>query len=362
MGPFPMPSPFVSDRATRLISVGMSVPPFRVTQTEALRFILNRFKVRPATLALYRRVFAHESVATRHFSLKSLEEVLESDPDRINQRFEREAVRLSVHSFRAALKQSKLLPSDVRFLAVTTCTGYVCPGLAAQVVGAASLRPDVQYADLVGMGCGAALPALQAADNFCRSHPGQIAAVVSTEICSAAMYSDDAPDLVISNAIFADGSATALLRAGPGPGPALTHFASRVVPAWRDGLRFCTENGRLRNVLVKEVPERAARATGHLLKVLLAESGFHRSDLTRWVLHAGGAKVLEALQRGLALEPGDLAASHAVLKKFGNLSSPTVLFALKESLSLRPPQSGERAFMASFGAGFSAHAVLLEFP
>ncbi|MBK8574998.1 MAG: type III polyketide synthase [Elusimicrobia bacterium] len=347
---------------TRLIALASAVPRLRVSQPEALRFILSRFEIRPATRALYRRVFAHESVATRHFSLTSLDEVLESDPDRINRRFEREAVTLSVRSLRSALKQAKLLSTEVGFLAVTTCTGYVCPGLAAQVVAAAHLPSNVQYADLVGMGCGAALPALQAADNFCRSHPGQLAAVVSTEICSAALYSDDAPDLVISNAIFADGSAAALLRAGPGSGPALTHFSSLVVPEWRDGLRFRTENGRLRNVLVKEVPGRAAQATARLLKVLLDQSGWRRSDISRWVLHAGGAKVLEALERGLALDPGDLAASHAVLRKFGNLSSPTVLFALKESLARRPPRPGERAFMASFGAGFSAHALFLEFP
>jgi predicted naringenin-chalcone synthase len=358
-----MPSPFRKRTfPTRLLSIATAVPPLRVSQAEALQFILKRFVIRPGTRALYRRVFAHESVATRHFSLKSLEEVLDPDPDQNNRRFEREAVTLSVRSLRSALKQEKLQPKDLGYLAVTTCTGYVCPGLAAQVVGAAALRPDVQYADLVGMGCGAALPALQAANNFCQNHPGQVAAVVCTEICSAAMFSGDAPDLVVSNALFADGSATVLLRAGSGPGPALTHFSSLVVPEWRDGLRFRTEQGRLRNVLSKEVPERAAQATERLLKVLLRQSKMRRSEITRWVLHAGGAKILNALERGLCLSPEDLSASRAVLQKYGNLSSPTVLFALKESLKRRPPHSGERAFLASFGAGFSAHAALLEFP
>jgi predicted naringenin-chalcone synthase len=216
-----MPSPFKNGTfPTRLLSIATAVPPLRVSQAEALQFILKRFVIRPGTRALYRRVFAHESVATRHFSLKSLEEVLDPDPDQNNRRFEREAVTLSVRSLRSALKQEKLQPKDLGYFAVTTCTGYVCPGLAAQVVGAAALRPDVQYADLVGMGCGAALPALQAANNFCQNHPGQVAAVVCTEICSAAMFSGDAPDLVVSNALFADGSATVFLRAGSGPGPA----------------------------------------------------------------------------------------------------------------------------------------------
>lgn len=346
---------------SRLLVVATAVPSLRVTQAEALQFILRRFKIRPATKTLYRRVFAHESVATRHFALKNLEEVLETDPDRINRRFEKEAIRLSSRSLRDALQKAHLHPKDIGFLAVTTCTGYVCPGIAAQLVGAAKLRPDVQYTDLVGMGCGAALPALQAADNFCQSHPGQIAAVVSTEICSAAMYSDDTADLVISNALFGDGSATALLRSGPGPGPTLTHFSSLIVPEWRDGLRFRTENGRLRNVLGKEVPERAARATRQLLKRLLRASGLRRTDITRWVLHAGGAKILEAQERSLELNPNDLEASRSVLRKYGNVSSPAVLFAFKESFASRPPRRGERVFMASFGAGFSAHSVLLDF-
>ncbi len=347
---------------SRLLAVAIAVPSLRVTQARALQFILRRFKIRPSTQSLYRRVFAHTSVKTRHFALKNLDEVLETNPDRINQRFEREALRLSVRSLHTALHNVQLRPEDLGFLIVTTCTGYVCPGLAAQVIGAGKLRSNIQYMDAVGMGCGAALPALQAADNFCRSHPGQVAAVVCTEICSAAMYSDNSADLVISNGLFGDGSATALLRAGPGPGPKLAHFTSLTLPEWKDGLRFRMENGRLRNVLDKQVPDRAALATQQLLRRMLRESGLRSTDIRRWVLHPGGAKILDAQERILGLKAADLLASRSVLRKYGNLSSPAVLFALKESLDRRPPRREERAFLASFGAGFSAHAVLLDFP
>ncbi|MBL0059777.1 MAG: hypothetical protein IPP35_11905 [Elusimicrobia bacterium] len=258
---------------TRMIAVGTALPRLRVSQKDALRFILKNFDLRARTRAFYRRVFSHHSVATRHFAVRKLEDILDRDLDRKNARFEREALRLSTLSLKRVLSLARRVPSQVDFLAAATCTGYLCPGLAARVVDAAGLRHDVPFADLVGMGCGAALPALQAANSFCLANPGALAAVVCTEICSAAMVSDDAPDLVVSNALFGDGSAAVLLQSGGGKGPALVDTASLVVPAWREGLRFRSEKGHLRNVLSPEVPMRAARATRTLLQKLLHRQG-----------------------------------------------------------------------------------------
>jgi len=187
-----------------------------------------------------------------------------------------------------------------------------------------------------------------------------VAAVVSTEICSATFFSDDAPDLVVSNAIFADGSAAALLSTR-GRGAVIIDAASRVAPEWRDTLRFRTDGGHLRNVLGRNVPAQSAKATEGILQTLLKRQNLKRGDIGRWALHAGGAKVLEALEKEIGLAPEALAANRAVLRRFGNISSPTVLFVLAESLRRRPARPGEWGFMASFGAGFSAHGALLHF-
>jgi alkylresorcinol/alkylpyrone synthase len=353
----------------RLVSLGTALPPLRLTQQQALDFVLSRFPIgREATRALYRRVMAQPSIETRHFALDGIEDVLETDHDRINARFQKWAVRLSAQSLSRALRAAGLEPAAVDFAAVTTCTGYLCPGLSAYLVEAAGLRADVLTADVVGMGCGAAVPALRLAADFLRAHPGKTAAVVATEICSAAMYSADSPDLVVSNALFADGSAAALLTdaapaddAGPGPvRPALLDFASLTLPEWREGLRFRTDGGYLRNVLSKDVPRQAAEALEKVTDDLLSRNGLSRKDVTRWVLHPGGDKVLAAVEERLGLSPRDLAAAHDVLRRCGNMSSPSCLFVLEESLA-EGAAPGERGVLASFGAGFSAHAALLAF-
>ena len=294
-------------------------------------------------------------------AVNRLSELADRDLDRKNRRFEKNAEAISDRSLADALRRAGRSARHIDFLAATTCTGFLCPGLAPRTADRAGLRPDVRLADLVGMGCGAALPALQTAADFCRSHPGALAAVVSTEICSAAFFPGDAPDLVISNALFGDGSAAALLSTR-GRGPEIIDEESLVVPAWRDALRFTTDGGHLRNVLSPRVPLLAARATRRVLDAVLRRQRLRPRDIDRWALHAGGARVLDALERTLSLAPADLAASRAVLRRYGNLSSPSVLFAFRESLTRSPGRPGERAFLASFGAGFSAHGLLLRFP
>ncbi|MGQ0645525.1 MAG: type III polyketide synthase, partial [Elusimicrobiota bacterium] len=290
---------------------------------------------------------------------------LEPAPDRVNARFEKWGAALSARALAGALDGAGLAAEGLDFLAAATCTGYLCPGLSAYAAEAAGLRPDARLADLAGMGCGAALPALEQAYNFLQAHPDSSAAAVCTEICSAAVFSDDAADLVVSNALFADGSAAAVLKAAPpgekGGGPVLRGFASLTVPAWRDTLRFRTEGGRLRNVLGREVPAQAAQALESVSADLLGRFGLARADVGRWILHPGGRKVLDAAQERLGLPPEALLSSRRVLERCGNMSSPSVLFVLKEEMESRPPRRGEWGLMASFGAGFSAHAALLEF-
>jgi len=341
----------------RLRGLGTALPPLKVRQEDALRFILDRFGAGPGARELYRRVMGNKSIAARHFALSSLEEVLDADRDKVNARFERWAVSLGTQALDRALTEAEVEPSDVDFLAVTTCTGFLCPGLSAHLIETGGLRADTACADLVGMGCGAALPALAQAHHFLTAHPGARAAVVSVEICSAALFAGDAPDLIVSNALFADGAAAAVLDGGDAPGPAFHAFRSLTLPEWRDTLRFRLEDGRLRNVLGKAVPAQAGAALKQLVEDLLDSMGLRQEDIAHWVFHAGGEKVLDAVEESLGLAPAALASARRVLRAHGNMSSPTVLFVLREE--------GRAAdgwgVMASFGAGFSAHAALVRF-
>jgi predicted naringenin-chalcone synthase len=337
-----------------LLAIGTATPPLELGQDESLAFILNNLPMKNATRVLYERVFRHESIRTRRFALPKIDAVLETDPDTVNERFEKAAVSLSAQSLAEALRRAGRMPTDVNFLAVTTCTGYVCPGLSSHVIEEAGLNKDIAHIDMVGMGCGAAIPALRQAIAHLAAHPNVLAAVISTEICSAAMFSGDAPDLVISNAIFADGSAAVLLGKQTTGQPSLVDFSSLVVPEWRDEIRFRTDGGRLRNVLSKEIPSRAAEAAEKILEPLFKRHGLTRKDISHWALHPGGEKVISALQKKLDLSSDALRPTRETLQRYGNLSSPAVLFVLEKILTEKKVNAGEWGVLLSFGAGFSA--------
>lgn len=210
------------------------------------------------------------------------------------------------------------------------------------------------------MGCAAALPALEAARNHLAAHPRDTAAVVCVELGSAAFFPGEAPDLVISNALFGDGAAAAVLAGGAKRGLArFKEFASLHVPAWREEIRFRWEKGRLRNVLSAHVPARAAAGLAKLLRGLLGRRPPAR--IPHWALHPGGAKVMDAVRDELGLPEDALMSARAVLRLCGNMSSPSCLFVLDHLLRRRKPRRGDTGVLASFGAGFSAHAALLEF-
>ncbi len=352
-----------------ILAIGTALPPARYTQAETLAWGTDHLNLTPGTWDLYRRFFSEPSIEARHLAVDSLGELLETDHDAILARYERWAAQLSAESLARALAAAGLEPREVDFLASTTCTGYLCPGLTSYVMERAGLRPDVRRLDVSGMGCGAALPALEQACDFLAAHPDGTAAVVSTEICSAAVLFGEAPDLAVSNAIFGDGSAAAILRrtdratgGAPGaPRPTLLGFRSLTLPEWREALRFRTEGGHLRNVLSRDVPVRAGRACRRLVTELLDEHGVEADAVAHWVMHAGGRLVLDAIERALELPAGALDASRAVLRRAGNLSSPTVLFVLDEEQRLRPPSRGDLGVVSAFGAGFAAHAALVEY-
>ena len=223
------------------------------------------------------------------------------------------------------------------------------------------LRADVQAFDLVGQGCAAALPNLQLASALLESGACGRVLSVCVEVSSAAMYLDNDPGVLISPCLFGDGAGAAVLSRQAGTAGRRiewTDSTSLIEPARRDTLKFEQRSGMLRNILTREVPALAADHAGQVLGTVLGRAGLKNSDISAWIMHAGGRDVLLALQRRLALAPDDLRYSAAILQEYGNLSSAFVYFVLQAALQDRAP--GGWWWLSSFGAGFSCHGALLE--
>jgi alkylresorcinol/alkylpyrone synthase len=243
---------------------------------------------------------------------------------------------------------------------VSTCTGSLCPGLTSYLTESLNLRADVLGLDLVGQGCGAALPNLATAAALIRANQARRVLSVCVEVCSAAMYLDDDPGVLISACLFGDGAAAAVLADTPAEKGCQVEWRdsfSLTAPQDRELLRFEKANGCLRNILRPEVPERAAAHADTLRRRALAHTSGSADSLAAHVLHPGGRNVLRALARRLELSESDLQWSAGVLRDYGNLSSPSVLFGLKRAFEGGAPEGCW--WMSSFGAGFSCHGALL---
>ncbi len=282
-------------------------------------------------------------------------------PDTLYARFVKHAPVLASRAAKTALADAGLAPGEVDAVVVSTCTGYLCPGLTSYVSEALSLRPDALCLDLVGQGCGAALPNLRTADALIASRRCETVLSVCVEVCSAAFYLDNDLGVLVSACLFGDGAGAAVLTSRPREGKRRIEWKaanSLTDPAHRDLLRFEQVGGMLRNILTLPVPRLAAEHAEKVLGDFLAREGIARDAIGTWVMHAGGRKVLDELRAGIGLSADDVRWSSAVLREYGNLSSPFVLFVL--DAALRAKAKGGLWWMSSFGAGFSCHGALLE--
>jgi alkylresorcinol/alkylpyrone synthase len=339
-----------------LHALSTALPPASFTQPDcwgiAERSGVRRRLSRRTMLVLQSILKGENGIARRHFAVPEVERIFDRSPDELNQAFRAEAPALAGRALTGALESAGLKPEALDALLICTCTGYLCPGLTSYVAENLGLRQNAVLHDVVGLGCGAAIPTLRAASHFLAAEPGATVACVAVEVCSAAFYLDDDPGVIISACLFSDGAAATLWRGSPGPGAIRAFgFNSLHLPAERDKLRFEQREGKLRNLLDRTVPELAAGAVGRLWE------GRGKRPVSRVVAHPGGRDVLEALAPVLA--PHSLEASARTLRACGNMSSASVLFALEETLKSDSPGAAGDFWLVSFGAGFSAHSCRL---
>ena len=345
--------------SSKILHIETENPPLKCTQDEILQNVSRKKHISVEALTYYKRFLRDKGIQTRTLGLSDLDLVDHEGPDEANRRFQRVATGLGTRAAEKCLAAAGLEARDIDGLIIATCTGYLCPGLTSYISQAAGLRNNIFTLDLVGSGCAAAIPALRAADQFLKVHPHSNLLVVCAEVCSAALSWGDETDLILSNAIFGDGAAACLLSNRPRTeGFEIRDFESLLWPEFRDDLRFKKKEARLCNVINKNVPKIVARAMKNLwqnLKLHFAE------PLHYYAVHPGGRRILDEIENSLGLKDGQLNRSREILRDYGNMSSPSVLYVLKRIWDLDPVKTGDNVGLFSFGAGFSAYAALLKF-
>ncbi|MFG1881226.1 type III polyketide synthase [Micromonospora sp. NPDC049102] len=312
------------------------------------------------TRALAERIFANSGVTRRQAAVNPLiEDVSDWPTERRMRRYQVEALPLGKEAVGRALTAAGLDAGDIGMFIVCSCTGYATPGLDILLARDLGMAADTQRMFVGHMGCYAALPGLGAASDFVTAR-GRPALLLCAELTSLHIQPSTArvdTQQIISHALFSDAAVAAVVVPG-GRGYALREVVSVTDTSTADHMTWDVTDAGFRMGLSSKVPQVLSRHVRGLVDDLLARHGGTSSDVDGWAVHPGGPRILNVVERELALPPQALAASRATLDEHGNCSSPTVLLILDRlSRSTPPPR---RVVMLAFGPGLTLYAVLLD--
>jgi predicted naringenin-chalcone synthase len=347
-----------NQKNAHIASIAVVVPPYSADQSFAEEFMKKNFKARlnARSLGLIRTVFSHPSIRKRHFAFDDPACIVDETPDQRIARFTEKSIELSAQAITKALDQSGVSVQDVKSLVVNTCTGYICPGISTYLIERLGLSRGTRVYDMVGSGCGGAIPNLQVAEAMLKTNGG-VAVSASVEICSSTFQMENDLSLILSNALFGDGAAAVVLWDRP-KGLELVASAGRYVPEQRETIRFIHKNGLLYNQLSLKLPDLVKKAAAEVVADVLSTQDLKAGEIKHWALHTGGEKIINAVRDEVGIPEERLQATRKVLSEYGNMSSPTVWFVLDEIMQ-NGVSAGDWCVMVAYGAGLSAHAFLL---
>lgn len=271
--------------------------------------------------------------------------------------YNQEAVDLSANAINDCLQNIDI--QSITHLITVTCTGISAPGLDILLMQKLNLSPNIVRTSVNFMGCYAALHALKIADAFCRADATAKVLVVCTELCTLHFQKSNDVDAILSSTLFADGSAACLVTAeNDAEGLEIKQFYSKVALSGQEHMAWQLSSNGFLMTLSNHVPKLIKEEIKNLLESSLSQLKLTIDKITNWAIHPGGKNILEAVEHSLGLNHEDLAKSYDVLKNYGNMSSPTILFVLKEMLQTNASQGN--IFAVAFGPGITMESVILE--
>lgn len=234
------------------------------------------------------------------------------------------------------------------------------PGLDLEIVQALGLPGNVSRTAVNFMGCYAAIHALKIADAFCKTNVDARVLIVCTELCTLHFQKEYSVDNITSSMLFADGSAAILVtNEEKAPGPVIGPFHSALAINGKDDMAWELSSTGFRMTLSSHVADLVENNFENITGKALNTASVSKDDISHWCIHPGGKKILEAVQHSLNLDNNQLEPCYTVLKNYGNMSSPTVVFVLQEILKNTTSHGDKKIFMAAFGPGLSMETLIL---
>ncbi len=347
---------------TRIAAVHGVLPPHQYSQAEITERFADLCLTSSSKRALLQRLHTSASVTTRHLALP-LDRYSElADFGASNDAFIEKAVELGAETLLGALNQAGLEPVDVDVVMSTTVTGIAVPSIEARIAAVVGLRPDVKRIPLFGLGCLAGAAGIARLHDFLLGAPDAVGVLVSVELCSLTLQRNDPSTAnLVASGLFGDGAAAVVMVGAnrSADGPDVIASRAHLYPDSSRAMGWDIGGSGLKIVLGAEVPDLVSMHLADDVKGLLADFDLEIGDVTGWVAHPGGPKVLQAVETSLGIPREALGVTWRSLEQVGNLSSTSVLHVLRDTLEQCPPPAGTPGVLFAMGPGFCAELVLL---
>ena len=367
---------------TTLDAIATGNPPLRRSQEEAAAFMAEIERLPDALQNRLPAVYRGSAIDHRYtcvpdygredpaeFTFFPKDWSLEPAPttEERNERYREAAIPLAEDVGRRALDRADVAPDEVTHVVAVSCTGFFAPGLDVELVKRLDLPPTTQRTFIGFMGCYAAFNALRVAHGFCQSQPDARVLVVCTELCTLHFQIDDSLESVIVNSLFSDGAAAAVLSARDGADAqgrlAYADGRCQLDDDSMEDMTWAIGDTGFKMGLSSRVPDVVGDNLPSYVENLLDPHDLRPDDLDFWAVHPGGRRIVEGAQDALDLSDDDVADSLAVLRDYGNMSSPTILFVLKRILERGAQGDGappDRGVAMAFGPGLTTEGALFE--
>lgn len=280
---------------------------------------------------------------------------------RRNDLYIREAKKLFVEVAESLIKNSDFKAEQITHLITVSCTGFYAPGPDFDIIRALGLDPSIERYHLGFMGCYASIPAIKMADQICRANEDANVMVVSVELCTIHFQANPKPDNILSASIFADGGAGVIMsNQKPGKkGIAVHGFASTILEKGASDMAWSIGDNGFSMVLSSYIPDLLKDGIDPFLSPALDRFGVTMEQIGQWCIHPGGRAILDRIEEAVHLPPDALDASRKVLSGYGNMSSATILFVLRELQQQSYQKENSMILAMAFGPGLTMETALL---
>jgi predicted naringenin-chalcone synthase len=308
-----------------------------------------------------KKIFEAAAVDKRYSIMDPIEVFTATSFEDKNDIYSREVIILGEKVLQKALEKANWDPQTLDYIITVSCTGIMIPSLDAYLINKMKLRQDIVRLPVTEMGCAAGISGIIYAKNFLKANPGKRAAVIAVESPTATFQLDDfSMPNIVSAAIFGDGAACCLLSSYEDDyGPEILAEEMYHFYEAEHMMGFKLTNSGLQMVLDIEVPDTIASHFGDIIHPFLQKNNLEIAAIDHMIFHPGGKKIITTVESLFSGLGKNIDATKEVLKQYGNMSSATVLYVLEQIMEGNP-QSGEKGLMLSFGPGFSAQRVLLQ--